>query len=296
MQIGSTHLVTLLDSGSEASFISSVAAARLNARGIETLPTTRQVFLADGSGIPIRGLMILPITLPGRTFRHEVQVMEGLDTDLLFGVDIMARAQITIPPPPIRRKPPRTTASAIQPATTEHTDPEEDARLKEFLERELPLFRAVTGPTDRVQHVIRVIRNTTPIKQRYRPRNPATQEIIDREVDEMLREGVIEPSHSAWSSPVVIVRKKDGKPRFCIDFRRVNDVTEKDAYPLPQIPATLDKLRGAVYLTSLDLRSSYWQVPLSPGSRPITAFTVPGRGLMQFRVMPFGLHSAPTTF
>ena len=122
------------------------------------------------------------------------------------------------------------------------------------------------------------------------------QAVIDTEVETMLQEGVIEPSSSAWSSPVVVVRKKDGKPRFCIDFRRVNDVTVKDAYPLPQVTATLDKLRGARYLTTLDLKSGYWQVPLSPDSRPITAFTVPGKGLFQFRVMPFGLHSAPATF
>ncbi|KMQ85099.1 reverse ribonuclease integrase, partial [Lasius niger] len=122
------------------------------------------------------------------------------------------------------------------------------------------------------------------------------QAIIDREVNEMEAAGVIEASHSAWSSPVVIMKKKDGKHRFCIDFRRVNEVTEKDAYPLPQVTATLDKLRGARYLTTLDLKKGYWQVPLDAASRPITAFTIPGRGLFQFTVMPFGLHSAPATF
>lgn len=81
-----------------------------------------------------------------------------------------------------------------------------------------------------------------------------------------------------------------------IDFRKVNSVSEMDAYPLPQITATLDKLRGARYLTTLDLKTGYWQVPLTDDSRPITAFTVPGRGLRQFRVMPFGLHAAPATF
>ncbi|KAL6417111.1 hypothetical protein ACFW04_014674 [Cataglyphis niger] len=122
------------------------------------------------------------------------------------------------------------------------------------------------------------------------------QAIIDQEVEDMEAAGVIEPSTSAWSSPVVLVKKKDGKYRFCIDFRKVNDATEKDAYPLPQVTATLEKLRGAKYLSTLDLKQGYWQVPLESKSRPITAFTIPGRGLYQFKVMPFGLHSAPATF
>jgi len=122
------------------------------------------------------------------------------------------------------------------------------------------------------------------------------QAIINKEVDEIMEQGVIEPSHSPWSSPNVIVKKKDGKHRFCIDFRRINDVTHKDAYPLSQITATLDKLREARYLSTLDLKNGYWQVPLAQESRPITAFTIPGKGLYQFTVMPFGLHSAPATF
>lgn len=84
--------------------------------------------------------------------------------------------------------------------------------------------------------------------------------------------------------------------RFCIDVRKVNELSELDAYPLLQVIATLDKLRGARYLSTMDLKSGYWQVAFTPDSRPITFFTVPGKGLLQFRVMPFGLHSAPATF
>lgn len=167
--------------------------------------------------------------------------------------------------------------------------------MQRFLKEELEKFERVTGPTNKTEHVIR-LKTDVPIKQRYRPRNQAMQAVIDQEVEQMLRDGIIEPSRSAWSSPIVIVKKQDEKSRFCIDFRRVNEVTERDACPLPQITATLDKLRGARYLSTLDLKSGYWQVPLARDSRPITALTVPGKGLMQFRVMPFGLHSAPATF
>ena len=95
---------------------------------------------------------------------------------------------------------------------------------------------------------------------------------------------------------VVITHRKDGKPRFCVDFRRLNNVTKRDAYPLPQVDATLDKLRGAKYLSTIDLKNEYWDVPLTRESKALSAFTVSGRGLLEFNVMPFGLDSAPSRF
>ena len=122
------------------------------------------------------------------------------------------------------------------------------------------------------------------------------QKIINDEVDKMIEDNIIRPSGSPWSSPVVIARKKDGKPRFCVDFRCLNKVSRKDAYPLPQMQSILDKLRGAKILSTIDLKNGYWQIELTEESKPLTAFTVPGRGLYEFNVMPFGLHTAPATF
>lgn len=171
----------------------------------------------------------------------------------------------------------------------------EEDKLATFLKDELEKFESVSGRTTLVKHKIR-LKVETPIKQRYYPRNPAVQAVIDEEIDKMLANDVIEPSESPWSSPLVLIRKPGGKVRLCIDLRKVNQVSEKDAYPLPQIGAILDKLRYAKYITTLDLKSGYWQIPLENESKPITAFTIPGRGLFQFKVMPFGLHSAPATF
>jgi hypothetical protein len=179
------------------------------------------------------------------------------------------------------------------PPLTLSTD--EEQRLRQFLAEKLPLFDTVRGLTPLAQHEIRLL-HPEPVKQRCRPRNPFMQGIIDEEVDKMLAEGVIEPSDSPCSSPIVLAKKKDGKHRFCIDFRKVNEVTRKDAYPLPFINVILDKLRRARYISTIDVKSGYWQVPLTPASKPTTAFMVPSRGLYQFRVMPFGLHSAPATF
>ncbi|KAL7841975.1 hypothetical protein SRHO_G00236640 [Serrasalmus rhombeus] len=112
----------------------------------------------------------------------------------------------------------------------------------------------------------------------------------------MLRAGIIELSESPWASGVVMVnKKKSQKMRFCVDYRPLNSVTKKGSYPLPRIDESLDLVSGSSWFSSLDLRSGYWQVPLSPDAKPKTAFCT-GRGLWHFRVLGFGLCNAPATF
>ena len=105
----------------------------------------------------------------------------------------------------------------------------------------------------------------------------------------------VRPSSSPWSSPAVMVKKKDGSWRFCVDYRKLNSVTHQDAYPLPRIDATLDSLAGAAYFTTLDLTSSYWQVEVEEQDKKKKAFSIP-KGHFEFNVMPFGLTNTPTTF
>ena len=112
---------------------------------------------------------------------------------------------------------------------------------------------------------------------------------------DMLESDVIQQSDSPWSSPIVLAKKHDGTTRFCVDYRKVNEVTRKDAYPLPRVDDTLDTLVGSKFFTTLDLASGYWQVEVAPEDQPKTAFTTP-EGLYQFKVMPFGLCNAPATF
>jgi hypothetical protein len=135
-----------------------------------------------------------------------------------------------------------------------------------------------------------------PIKQRYYPVSPVIQRAINNKVDKMLAEGLIERSQSPWSSPLIMVKKPNGTYRPCIDFRKVNEVTRRDSYPLPYMDSILSKLREARYISTIDLKNGFWQVTLEEKSKPITTFTVPGRGLFQFTVMPFGLHNSPATF
>lgn len=192
-------------------------------------------------------------------------MLDTLFDRVLIGIDLWAKIAETLPAPPTSDPGKQTIASACEIDRGTLTRAERQ-RLSEFLRAELATFEGVRGPTDRIEHRIRVT-TRDPIKQCYRPQNPAMQASIDREVAQMLEDGVIEPSQSVWSSPVVIVKKRNGQHRFCVDFRRVNEVSEQDVYPLPQITATLDKLRGARYLLTLDLKSGYWQVPRAPESK-----------------------------
>ena len=95
---------------------------------------------------------------------------------------------------------------------------------------------------------------------------------MDQLVAEMLKQEVIEPSTSPWASPLVLVRKKDGGLRFCVDYRKLNQVTRLDEFPLPRIDDTLDLLAGARYFTTLDLASDYWQVRMDPTSKEKTTY------------------------
>ena len=150
------------------------------------------------------------------------------------------------------------------------------------------------GQTDLVQHKIHT-KDHVPIKQRTRREPMNMQGVVKEELKKMEEKGIIEPSNSAWASPVVLCRKKDGSIRFCIDYRKLNSITEKDAYPLPRIEDNLDALRGAQWFSTLDLASGYWQVQMDEESKAKTAFCTK-YGLYQFNVMPFGLCNAPGTF
>jgi hypothetical protein len=150
------------------------------------------------------------------------------------------------------------------------------------------------GKTGIVKHSIET-GSEKPIKNGLRRIAFSERQVVRDEIDKMLVNNIIEKSNSPWASPVVLVKKKDGSIRFCIDFRRLNNITKKDAYPLPRIDDTLESLSGAQFFSTLDLASGYWQVEMEEKDKSKTAF-VSHMGLFQFKVMPFGLCNAPQTF
>ena len=153
------------------------------------------------------------------------------------------------------------------------------------------------GHTKAAEHKI-VLKDpdTPPFKERFRRIPPPQLDEVRDHLKLMLDAGMIRPSNSPWCNAVVLVRKKDGSLRFCIDFRKLNSLTVKDSHPLPRICETLESLAGAAHYSTFDMNSGFWQVPMSPESKQYTAFTLGSMGLYECESMPFGLCNAPPTF
>ena len=151
------------------------------------------------------------------------------------------------------------------------------------------------GKTDLIKHHIK-LSDYTPFKQPYRRIPPHFYEEVRALLKEMIQLGAIRKSQSPWCSPIVLVRKKDGKLRFCIDLRKLNMRTIKDNYSLPKIDHHLEQLIGAEWFSTLDLKAGYWQVELDEKSKELTAFTCGPLGFFECECMPFGASNAPATF
>ena len=151
------------------------------------------------------------------------------------------------------------------------------------------------GHTDLVEMEI-FTGDAPPSKQHLRRVPFGVRKEVARQLQKMQEMDVIQPSNSPWSSPIVLVRKKDGTLRFCIDYRHLNSITKTDTYPLPRVDDIIDQLGPTTkYFSTLDLASGYWQIPMDPSSQEKTAFITIG-GLFEFKVMPFGLKNAPAVF
>ena len=175
--------------------------------------------------------------------------------------------------------------------------PAELDKLKEVLAESTDIFAlddSELGCTTIVRHAIHT-ENHPPIKQHPYRIPVIYRGKIEQMVSQMQAQGIVRPSKSPWASPIVLVPKKDGSLRFCVDFRKLNSITKKDVYPLPRVEDILDTLGEAKYFTSLDLASGYWQVELDEDARAKSAFTT-HHGLFEFTRMPFGRCNAPATF
>lgn len=293
VSFGGVHLVGLLDSGASISCLGKNAEQRLQQLSLPIKRVKQSVQTADGAEQAVIGYVDVDITFNATVKPIRLFVIPSLSQELYLGIDFWKEFKLA--------------PAVIGEVSTEPDVPtkKEDVKLHQLTEEQFGELEAVKaeflscekvglGKTPLLKHRIDV-GHTTPIKQRHHFVSPAIQSVLNAEVDSMLERGIIEESQSAWSSPVLVVRKSDGRMRFCLDCRAVNKVTTKDAYPMPIIDGILASLHETVYISSLDLKDAFWQIELDQESRDKTAFTVPGRPLYQFARMPFGLCNAPQT-
>lgn len=293
--------VSLMQYRGKAMIDSGANATILGYRGWELIknkknilkPSSDLLSTADGLRHRVKGRIDLPITVSGITRVVEVVVCTGIPTWLILGIDFCKIFGITADFAGDEFKVNSTvirTLNEESPRLTEGQKKRLDAIIGKFKQ----IHRDQPARTHLVSHHIDT-GDARPIKQRYLPLSPAMQVHMDSEIDQMLNAGIIRESNSPWASPALLVKKSDGSYRFCFDGRKLNGVTKKDAYPLPYISSILDRLKNAKYISSIDLRKAFWQIPLTKESCEKTAFTVPRRGLFEFLVMPFGIANAPAT-
>jgi len=304
VRVGDAVAVALLDSGSSHNYIDVQMAQRAGVR--LTAHTGLSVAVANGDRIVSPGRALAQnVRIGGEAFDIDLYALPLGEYDMVLGVQWLGTlgpilwdfAKHTMA---FKRSGKHvlwrgidTTPGFSAAALSGPGDNLMDALLEEFA----GLFAEPQGlpPRRHLSHHIRLKRGVGAVAVRpYRYAHTQKDE-LERQCDEMLRQGVIRPSSSAFSSPALLIRKPDGTWRFCVDYRALNDATIKDKFPIPVVEELLDELRGAVFFTKLDMRSGYHQVLMFPADVEKTAFRT-HQGLFEFLVMPFGLTNALATF
>ena len=294
----------MVDSGAALSIISNLLAKRLN---VDIIPAPSNLALSgvNFSALSVVGVVSLSVQFPRtHSISHTFVVIEPSSSEVILGYDFATANKMAIDgafhelrfrdaaPVPLLSN---ALIATVSLSTADDFLSTDQLQARDNVISSFPeLFDSKPGRTTFAEHRIET-GSACPFKINRRPSSPADIAETDRQIEEMLRDGVIEPSSSPWSSPIIFVNKKDGSKRFAVDFRWLNDVTMKCAYPLPLQQELLDRLAGNRYYTALDLKSGFWQVPLHVDDRMKTAFPT-HRGLFHFKVMPFGLCNAQATF
>lgn len=292
----------LLDSGSAVTILGKNSHKSLEKMDL-TISTQDPIFVVAAGGQKIQsiGFIDLPINFNNNFHSIRAYIIPEIETPLILGVDFWRKFELC----------PKYLGSIdvihskvcpVELVSEDHIHSYDN--LNEFQKsiadeliekfKDISIGRKGLGKTNLITQRIDT-NGAEPIRQRYYRMSPEKQRILVKEVDEMIALDVVEPCESAWSSPVLIVYKKNGQPRFCLDSRKLNSVTKRDAYSLPYISEILDNLRDAKFLSSVDLSKAFWQIPIAEEDRDKTAFYVPGRGSLRFKRTAFGLTNAPAT-
>lgn len=299
-----TVITALFDSGATSSIVGREGLQTLTKFRLKTHSSLfKTVATADGRQQVVTGLVYLPICIGNVCQVLEACVVPSLNHSFILGSDFAKKFDLLIDYKHDRwdiqsdlvgeeiclvssdRAPDQTTELSSLDVLSHRQRREAVAVINSF---ETISGESRLGRTSKVTMRIDT-GDAKPFKKKQFPMSPYMLEILNKELDKMLELGVVEPSQSPWCSPVLLVRKANGEYRFCFDGRSLNALTKHDSYPLPRIDRILDCLRNSKFISSIDLRHAFWQIPLEEEAKEKTAFAVAGRGLFQFTVNPFGL-------
>ena len=296
-----------LDSGTPRTMVNDEIAKKHEWK-LEPIQPFRRYAGAGGGPLNVIGSCKVLLGIGEWTKQVEILVTKGLQVNGLLGTDVMGSNRMTVcydlmllkvqdkgqVAIRMRADQQRILAVVEYNGVTEEQKSKFKTMLNEF-EYAFSKDDYDIGSAENLMHDIELVEDAKPFKSySYRPAYKH-REIVENHVRDMLKMGVIRPSTSNFTSPVVLAPKGDGSLRFCIDFRPINKITKKDHYPLPLIEEKLNELVGSQFFTSLDLTSGYWQFGLTERSIPLTAF-VCQQGVFEFTRMPFGLVNAGCTF
>lgn len=280
----------MVDSGANISVIGRKGLFFLEKFNITVNPSlSLNVTTADGQRQEVSGVSQIPVKFDGKIKLIDFTVIPSIEHSFILGVNFCKYFKLTLN---FNDKFCSAACDAILGLEDRSNLSSKD---RDLLDNVVSQFSLLALPknkqlpaTDLIEHIIDT-GNSLPINQRQYPISPYMRDTLNRELDEMLEMGVIRRSTSPWNSPVLLVKKSTGKFRFCFDGRKLNSVTKSDSFPLPYVNSVLDNLRNARFLSSVDLKSAFWQIPLSRESVEKTAFSVQGRGLFEFLRMPLEL-------
>lgn len=257
------HIRGLLDSGASISCLGQNAQLRIQQLGLRMKSLKQSVQTADGNPQPVIGFVDADVEYGNKSKVVRFFVVPSLSQDLYLGIDFWEKFGLA--PVMVNELSNVCLDDEVHEPNSHELSVDQQEALNS-VKREFLSFEEIgLGKTNVLQHRIDVGSNQ-PIKQRHHLVSPAILQILNAEVDNMLSRGIIEESKSAWSSPVLVVKKPDGKKRFCLDCRAVNKVTVKDAYPMPIIEGIFANLHETFFISSIDLKEAFWQVELKPES------------------------------
>lgn len=298
MDVDGLKLRMLWDSGASVTVLSEDCWKKLGQPTLSTSNVLLSGVFSVGGERPV-GSFSTKISWNQKIKQVEIIVVKKLHPNFIGGVDIMNKFGVklcevnNIDATDLSKK--FTDADRVNFATDFFKN-QTSMQLRHILHKYGRIFMASTfdiGHTKIVQHDIKV--TGTPILQLPRRQPMHLESKVDDMVTQLLAAGIISKCKSPWNSPLVVVAKKDDSIRICVDFRRVNAITEKYTFPMPDIKMLLDCLGGSMFFSSIDLGQAYYQVELTDTARDITAFSTK-KGQFCFNRMPFGLATAPSTF